>query len=295
MADQRNRPDCWASNGVKPDDEVPHPVSPVCATCPNSAWGSGASAIAPKAQACQQRRRTVIVPYQNDLTNEAEGGPMLLSIPPASLSNQRKYGQDLKELVLPDGTKDIPYFAVITRLSFEKTDLKGQPIKFPKVKFAYKCDDEGRPIFVNDADADVIEALREGEAVKAIFGSRMNIDGGEVEAPGGESESLIQKGPAPKAAAAVAPKQGIPPAPEVKPIPPKPIPEAPRATATISEAVNNPAERPPSARAVNTAPPPKPEIKAVPPAVDEDVDAEAIAPIPGEAAVFANLMSQSLE
>ena len=229
FGNQRNKPDCWASNGIKPDDEVPHPVNPVCATCPNAAWGSGASAIAPKAQACQQRRRTVVVPFQNDLNNEAEGGPMLLSIPPGSLANQRKYGAELKDLELPDGTKDIPYFALVTRLSFEKTDQKGQPIKFPKVKFDYLKTAEGHPIFITDEQADMVDALRNGEAVKQIFNSKMNIDGGEVEGHEGEGGSQLKAPTPPKAAGAVTPKSGIPakPAPESPPPAPEPVRRVP--------------------------------------------------------------------
>jgi len=54
-----NPPDCWSSDGVRPDETVANPVNPVCATCPCDAWGSGATPAAPKAKACQQRRRTV--------------------------------------------------------------------------------------------------------------------------------------------------------------------------------------------------------------------------------------------
>ena len=89
---QRNRPDCWSSNGIKPDAEVANPINPICATCHNAAWGSGATPAAPKAQACQQRRRTVLVPYGDDLTNAEEGGPMLLSVPPGSLKPSMSHG-----------------------------------------------------------------------------------------------------------------------------------------------------------------------------------------------------------
>ena len=34
------KPDCWSSNGIKPDETVVNPVNPVCATCVNDAWGS---------------------------------------------------------------------------------------------------------------------------------------------------------------------------------------------------------------------------------------------------------------
>ena len=285
------RPDCWSSNGIKPDSSVITPVHPVCGTCPMSAWASGATPISPKAQACAQRRRTVVLPYQDDIANEAEGGPMLLSVPPASITNQRKYGQDLKELVLPDGTKDIPYYAIVTRLSFESKDLKGQPIKFPKIKFDYLRTAEGDPIFITDEQADVVDAMRDGEAVKQIFDSKMNIDGGEVEAPVGEGSSLV-KGPAPKGANPVVPKaQGIPSKPTLVEQPAaRPIKRDVIDT-SINEAVAKPAAPPPSARAVNTEP------KVMTPAREDeeaDVDAEATTPTPGITSVFDDLMAKKL-
>ena len=291
------RPDCWSSNGVKPDDSVVTPVNPVCGSCPMSAWGSGATPIAPKAQACAQRRRTVVIPYQNDLSNEAEGGPMLLSVPPSSLGNQRKYGADLKEMVLPDGTKDIPYYAVISRLSFEKNDAKGQPIKFPRIKFDCLRNAEGRPIFITEDEAEVVVAMRDGPAVKAIFDSKMNIDGGEVEA-NSESGNVSQVTP-PKAAA-----------PKTQAIPPKPslVEEPSRAAAravkrdvidtSINDAIAKPAAPPPSARAVNTTPP---TPKAMAPAQEEDTEAEATTSVEGMPTVeslmgeFNSLMERPIE
>ena len=121
------KPDCWSSNGVKPDETVPDPVNPVCATCRNAQWGSGGNASAPKAQACQQRRRTVVVPYAPgiDLTNEAEGGPMLFSLPPGSLQNLVKYGEELNGLGLP-------YAAVVTR------PKSRTPLEHSRVQFDYR-------------------------------------------------------------------------------------------------------------------------------------------------------------
>ena len=271
FGNQRNKPDCWASDGAKPDADVPEPINPVCATCPMSAWGSGGSAIAPKAQACQQRRRLAVVPYTDDLTNEAEGGPMLLSVPPGSLANQRKYGVDLKELELPDGTKDIPYFAIITRLSFEQKDLKGQPIKFPKIKFDYRRDAEGNPLFITDEEAEVVMAIKDGEAVNQIFNSRISVDGGEV-ADGPHVEGTAQVARmVPKGADPRTPKDA-PKAPAPKPVGGHPV--------GIGESVKNPAAPPPSQRTIKVAE-----------ATDEDAEAKSDL---GEADVFDELMKKPL-
>ena len=291
------RPDCWSSNGVKPDDSVVTPVNPVCGYLPNvgvGVWRYAHRAQGAGVRAAPQDRG---IPYQNDLSNEAEGGPMLLSVPPSSLGNQRKYGADLKEMVLPDGTKDIPYYAVISRLSFEKNDAKGQPIKFPRIKFDCLRNAEGRPIFITEDEAEVVVAMRDGPAVKAIFDSKMNIDGGEVEA-NSESGNVSQVTP-PKAAA-----------PKTQAIPPKPslVEEPSRAAAravkrdmidtSINDAIGKPAAPPPSARAVNTTPP---TPKAMAPAQEEDTEAEATTSVEGMPTVeslmgeFNSLMERPIE
>lgn len=235
------KPDCWSSNGVKPDETVVDPVNPICATCPNAQWGSGGSPAAPKAQACQQRRRTVVVPYAPgiDLTNEAEGGPMLLSMPPGSLQNQVKYGEELNGLGLP-------YAAVVTRLSYEPL------LKYSKVQFEYQKS-------LDDAESEVVIKLRDDEAIKRILNSKINVDGPEVDM----DTAPVADAPPPKAATPAQSKPtAIPPkatAPASKPAPkaetPASKPGGHAVTAKgITEAVAKPAAPPPSTRPVAMAP-----------------------------------------
>lgn len=286
---QRSKPACWSNNGVKPDDSVPDPVNPICATCPKDAWGSGASPASPKAKACQQRRRTVVVPYGDDLTNTAEGGPMLLSVPPGSLTNQAAYRDTLEEI-------NEPYFGIVTRLSYEQKDAKGQSVKYPKVKFDYLRQSDGNPWWLNDEEATTVLGLRNGEAVKRILNSNIRDDGPDTE--GGEGDgSAIQGGPQlrpPRAATPPSKPSSPPPPPEGSvpatspPPPPKPV--GGHAVQGITEAVNKPAAPPPSTRPVATAAPP-PKLRAVPtPPVEDDGEEEAHAPIPEQSSVFDKLM-----
>jgi hypothetical protein len=292
------KPDCWSSNGVKPDDEVAVPVNPVCATCPNSAWGSGGSPAAPKAQACQQRRRTVIVPYvQNgDLTNEADGGPMLLSVPPGSLTNQVKYGQELNELIMADGSKGLFYAGAVTRLSYE------QGSKYPKVVFSFVKT-------LDDDESLIIKGIRTSKVVENILNSKINIDGGEVDQSEGptHSQSQVHTPPQapPKAAAPITPKapptaaapKGMPPKPTVV-AQPTPAPKPPvggHPVTGISEAVAKPAAPPASQRTVATAPPVQAteEVNTAPATEDEaEQEAKVVIPGMGEGTVFDNLMSR---
>jgi hypothetical protein len=271
------KPDCWSSDGVRPDETVAAPVNPVCATCPNAEWGSGGSAAAPKAQACQQRRRTVVVPYYPqpyDLTNAEAGGPMLLSVPPGSLTNLVRYSEALNDMELADGSKGMPYAACVTRLSYEPL------LKFSKVVFQYL-----KPL--DDAESDVIIALQDAEAVNRILMSKINIDGGEVDhasdaggASGTGSPSQVQQAP-PKPSAGVprqAPVQQATAQPAPPPIQPKTLAKAVGGhpvVAGISEAVSKPATPPPSARTASKTPAAQ---KVAAPQADETVDETA--PLP---------------
>lgn len=199
-----NPPACWSSHGVRPDDSVLNPVNPVCATCPNAAWGSGATPAAPKAQACQQRRRTVLIPYSSDLTNEGGGGPCLLSVPPGSLTNFVSYGNNLRD-------NRIHYAGVVTELSFSQDAT----IAFPKIEFNYV-----RPL--TDEEAAVVIGMREHEAVDRILNSAM----------------VPQETDAPATTATAPPPPPPPPVRTATPPPPPPM-----RTATTS-AVKPPAPNP---------------------------------------------------
>ena len=188
-------PDCWSSDGVAPDSSVAQPINPVCATCPCDAWGSGATPAAPKAKACQQRRRTVVVPYSSDLTNEAGGGPILLSVPPGSLTNQVAYGNMLRD-------NRIHYAGVVTELSF----TQDPSIAFPKIEFNYVGS-------LNDDEARVIIEMRGHEQVDRILQSKMVP--AEMEPPGNVPQDGSTPPPRPAAQAQPQTRAPVPPRPSV--------------------------------------------------------------------------------
>jgi hypothetical protein len=281
-------PDCWSSDGVAPDSSVAQPVNPVCATCPNDAWGSGATPAAPKAKACQQRRRTVVVPYSPDLTNEAGGGPILLSVPPGSLTNQVAYGNMLRD-------HRVHYAGVVTELSFSQDPS----IAFPKIEFTYVKS-------LSDDEAKVILEMREHEQVGRILQSKMvpaEMEGAMI-AEGPQVAPRPAAQPQPQARPAPRPSVVRPPAPpqaQAAPPPPPPPPvnrvggfamaSATRAAAppppppsgTIAGAMRTPAAPPPTQR---------PILKAVGPEVDEGGEPEATeAAVPSDLnKLFGNLM-----
>lgn len=83
-------PDCFSVNGVAPDASSPRKQCSTCAVCPKNQWGSRITEAGKKAKACQDSRRLAVVPL-GDPENETYGGPMLLRIPPTSLSNLANY------------------------------------------------------------------------------------------------------------------------------------------------------------------------------------------------------------
>ena len=275
------QPDCWSSDGVRPDETVAQPMNPVCATCPCDAWGSGATPAAPKAKACQQRRRTVVVPYSTDLTNEMGGGPILLSVPPGSLTNQVTYGNMLRD-------NRIHYAGVITELSF----TQDPNIAFPKIEFNYVGS-------LTDDEARVIIGMRTHEQVDRILVSKMIP--AEMEAPAQEGAPQPAPQAAPRPATqpqrpvprpsvvrAPAPTQATPPPPPPVQAAPLPPPPPPLPLATVNRvggfamqparaAAPPPPPPPPPTGTIagamaNKAPPPptqRPVVKTMAPAVDD--------------------------
>lgn len=305
-------PDCWSSDGVAPDASVAQPINPVCATCPCDAWGSGATPAAPKAKACQQRRRTVVVPYSADLTNEAGGGPILLSVPPGSLTNQVAYGNMLRD-------HRVHYAGVVTELSF----TQDPNVAFPKIEFTYVKS-------LTDDEARVIIGMRDHEQVENILRTKM-VPAEMDNAPPPETQNQAATPPRPAATQTRAPTPIRPsvirppvqqPATAAAPPPPPPTQAtaspppppanrvggfamAPAATATkappppppagtIAGAMRTPAAPPPSQRPVQQA--------AATPTAPQEPD-PAVDPTGGEPeategqipqdmnALFANLMS----
>lgn len=113
-ADTPNAPKCWSDNGVAPSDQVPSPVSPTCAVCPNNRWvGQGAGATPP---ACMDRKKTAV------LVAGAGDTVFLLDVPPASLKPFGKYMAYLSREVHEDPEN------IITKLTMENRVLKFESV-----------------------------------------------------------------------------------------------------------------------------------------------------------------------
>lgn len=138
-------PDCASANGIVPDQGVPHPQSPACASCPRNAWGSAPNGG--KGKACGDHRRIAVVPLA-DIRNEFYGGPLLLRVPAASLQDLAAFDARYKGL-------GYPYFTMAIKVSFDPAE------SFPKFVFQAV-----RPL--NDAEAAVVLELRSGPEVARV-------------------------------------------------------------------------------------------------------------------------------
>lgn len=114
-------PTCWSVDGIKPDPGVERPVAPLCASCPKNQFGSRITDTGSKAKACGDLRRLAVVP-EGDYANAVYGGPMLLRVPAASLSELAHFGKAMK-------AKGWPYNTIVTRISFDPDAA------YPKLKF----------------------------------------------------------------------------------------------------------------------------------------------------------------
>lgn len=141
-------PDCFSNNGVVPEVSSKLKQCDTCAACPMNQWGSRITPAGKQGKACSDSKRLAVVPEQ-DMLNEAHGGPMLLRVPAASLQDIAMYGQKMQQM-------GFPYYAVVTKIAFDPNEA------FPKFIFTGV-----RPL--SDAEADVVIAHRNGNQVERIL------------------------------------------------------------------------------------------------------------------------------
>ena len=119
-------PDCYSVNGDAPDATSPKKQCASCAACPQNVWGSKVTDQGKKAKACQDSRRIAVTPLA-DILNVDFGGPMLLSLPPMSLSGLSAYAKEL-------GRFGAQPFMVATQMTFD-SDLAYPMINFKATRW----------------------------------------------------------------------------------------------------------------------------------------------------------------
>jgi hypothetical protein len=143
-------PDCYSTNGVSPAPGATKKQAGACANCPKNAWGSRITPAGKQGKACSDSKRLAVVPL-GDIRNEGFGGPMLLRVPAASLTDMALFGDNMKKL-------GFPYYSFGTRIAF---DAKESYPKFVFGAIRRLTDDEARLVKEMRDSAEVTRVLAE--------------------------------------------------------------------------------------------------------------------------------------
>lgn len=234
-------PDCWSSDGHKPDESAPKRQSPTCVGCKWNVWGSKVqreTGVATRGKACMDMKRVAVVPV-GDIENKMFGGPMLLSIPPSSLKRLGPY-QNMLE------ANGFNYVQVWTRIAFEADSA------FPLFAFDAMS-------ALNDVQAAQVVKMLEHPLINRILNTEMK----QVEAWDDSAEQVhrdIATAAVPAQTVYPGDKQGASPAtPETDD--PGPPPDFLRRPQPAPQPQPAPA---PAPQPVQTAPEPDPEPEPAP-------------------------------
>ena len=193
-------PDCFSTDGIAPDPTSPKIQGSLCATCPMNVYGSKMSDNGKKSKACQDARRLAVLPT-GDLENAAYGGPMLLRLPPMSLSGLARYSHDLARFSAQP-------FMVRTELGFD------YDVAYPLITFKAGG-------WLDDEQATAVAAALDNPLIGRILET-----GASAPAAAGPASPLATGGPAKGF--------GTPPAPAPAPAPaPRPAPAPAAAAAPV--------------------------------------------------------------
>lgn len=92
-----------------------------CGSCPNNQWKSADNGTG---KACKNSRRLLVIPVDPEtLEVDVDFEPMLIRLPPTSLSSYAKY------VKLVTKKHEVPVFGIITELGFDDN------VEYPSVKF----------------------------------------------------------------------------------------------------------------------------------------------------------------
>jgi hypothetical protein len=145
-ASEKQKPDCYSTDGLAPASDAVNAQSKKCASCVHNHYGSAKQG---KGKACSDTKRLAIAAV--DQINE----PMLLRIPPASL---KSLGEFIKFL----DNRGCDFDQVITKISF---DMEAES---PKLTFKALG-------ILDDKTAASVKEMAESEVVRDIVGGSMAV------------------------------------------------------------------------------------------------------------------------
>lgn len=150
-------PDCWSSDGLKPDAGVREKQHNVCATCPRNAWGSRTTEAGKKGRECSDVRRMAVVFHSELVKKGADAHVFLLRVPPASLNPLKDY---VEKSLAP---ANVAPYAVVTEVGF---DVQAG---HPKLTFRVAEDSEENAMFLSEDEYEIIKTLRDSDDVHRML------------------------------------------------------------------------------------------------------------------------------
>ena len=181
-------PDCWSTDGIKPDPKSEAPQSSACATCPMNVAGSGQGT----SRACRFQRRIAVVLANNIETSDV----FQLVLPAQSIFGKVDNGKmPLEAYANFIGGHGLSISSVVTELKFDTASAT------PKIIFRAV-----RPLSEDEMDV-VIEKGKSPDAIQAITFNPAQTDrvttAKAAPAPKEEEEApaVFRDAPAPKKAA----------------------------------------------------------------------------------------------
>jgi hypothetical protein len=143
---EKQKPDCYSTDGVAPASDAQNAQSKKCATCIHNQYGSAKQG---KGKACSDTKRLAIAAV--DQINE----PMLLRIPPASLKSLGEYIKFLDN-------RDADFDQVVTKISFDM-DAESPKLAFKALGF------------LDDKTARGVKEMADTDLVRDIVGGSMAV------------------------------------------------------------------------------------------------------------------------
>jgi len=143
---EKQKPDCYSTDGVGPASDAQNPQSKKCGSCVHNQYGSAKQG---KGKACSDTKRLAIAAV--DQINE----PMLLRIPPASL---KSLGEFVKFL----DNRGCDFDQVITKISFDM-DAESPKLTFKALGI------------LDDKTAAAVKEMAETDLVKDIVGGSLAV------------------------------------------------------------------------------------------------------------------------
>lgn len=152
-ASKGERPACSSLQAVRPDAGVEDPQSETCDMCKRNQTYTNDKGM--KVRDCSNGKRLAVLPWI-DWTTELLGTPLLrpclLRVPGASLKALADYGEEL-------GRAGMPYYGLLTRLSFEQSK------EYPKIIFNYNT-----AVRLDNESTAIIDVMRETPEARFITG-----------------------------------------------------------------------------------------------------------------------------